>query len=200
MEGPPGLAENLCSALHYFHAPQCSSAGSPEVLSGGLGIPERGFAFPSPQSQSLQSPHPSPPHCIPGPGGVVEQGQGDGGSPQHWGINLGQKVFLKTPDPTASPLPSGIPLNHPLHLSEAWKGPACLIAPLRTCAPLPWWMTADTVELGRAVDWPQQHRWASQTSASGPPAPSLCERASVSLSVVQADSTACLRLPDSFSS
>lgn len=45
-------------------------------------------------------------------------------------------------------------------------------------------MTADTVELGRALDWPQQHCWASQTSASGPPAPSFCERASVSLSVV----------------
>lgn len=132
-EGPPGLPEILCSALLCFHAPQCSSAGSPKVLSGGLGHHERGFSFPSPQSQSLQGPHPSPPHCIPGPGGVVGQGPGDAGSPRHWGRSLGKKVFLKTPDPTASPpLPSGIPLNPSPYSSEAWKGPSsgdCLGSP-----------------------------------------------------------------------
>lgn len=144
------------------------------------------FLFPSPQSQSPQSRHPSLPHFIPGPGGAEGQGPEDGRNPQHWGMGLSKKVFQKTLDPIASPLSAfGSPSEPPLHSSEPWKEHSsgdCPPDSLRS--PLPRQMSADTLELGRALDKPQLHCQASQTSASGPPALLFCERASVSLSVV----------------
>lgn len=173
-EGPPGLPESLCSALLCFHAPPVlfSRVSKGFVWRPGASRKRFFFSF-SPEPVSPEStPVPTPLHPR------TRRGSGAGarrcGKPSALGDEPGQEGLPEDTDPTASPpLPSGIPLNPSPYSSEAWKGPSsgdCLGSPEDPPPPAPW-MTADTVELGRVLDWPQQHCWASQTSASGAPRP-----------------------------
>lgn len=106
---PSGLAERLCTVLLPFPpSTLLFSRVSKGLVCQPEGVMKEVFLFPSAQSQFPQSLHPSPLHCIPGPGGVVGQGPEDGRNPQHWGMG-----FQKTPDPTASPLSAFGPPSEP---------------------------------------------------------------------------------------